>query len=264
MLAAQFLQLNTFQSLENSPRAPWPKGSLPVLLLPARLILFALFQLVLALILWPGKGYLDFHGAGVLWPYAAIGANIVTIFILWGAFRLEGLSFIDMYKFSGKTVGRDILLALAVFVIITPLSYFPEVFLASALFPDPNVVTSIMFAHLPRIVAIFTVLFPLTIAFAELPLYMGYIMPRLAARLYSPGWALVIAAFFLALQHCALPLMFDARFILWRLRMFLPLAVVMALALTWRPRLLPYLMTGHALMDLSTVVILIAGSVPPL
>jgi hypothetical protein len=259
MLAAQFLQLNSAPSI--AARPPGPKRNLPYLLLPSRLILFALFQLVLALILWPGRGRLDFEGAGSLWPYAALGANIVTVLILRGVFRAEGLSLFDMYRFSPKTVGKDILVTLAVFAIIAPLSYFPEVFLADALFADPNVVTGIMFAKLPLIVAIFTVLFPLTIAFAELPLYMGYILPRLTARLGSRVPAVLIAGGFLALQHCALPLMFDARFILWRFGMFLPLALVMAIALAWRPRLLPYLMIGHALIDLSTVVILIVGAV---
>jgi hypothetical protein len=262
MLAAQFLRINAAQSLVKSQPSTGMKRNLPFLLLPSRLILFGLFQLVLALILWPGKGLFDFQGAGVLWPYAALGANIVTILILRAVFRTEGLSFIDLYRFNRETVGRDILVTLAVLVVVAPLSYFPEVFLASALFQDPESVTRIMFGHLPRVVAILTVLFPLTIAFAELPFYMGYILPRLTARFRSLARGLLTAGFFLALQHCALPLMFNAPFILWRLGMFLPLALMMALAMAWRPRLLPYLMIGHALLDLSTVVILVVASTP--
>jgi hypothetical protein len=54
-----------------------------------------------------------------------------------------------------------------------------------------------------------------------------------------------------------MPLIFDGRFILWRALMFLPFALAVGLALNWRPRLMPYLMAGHALIDLSTVIILI-------
>jgi membrane protease YdiL (CAAX protease family) len=261
MLAAQFLKVNSALGLAGST-ATGLKRNLPFLLLPSRLVLFALFQLVFALVLWPGKGLFDFPAAGALWPYAALGANIVTVLILRGAFKVEGLAFTDMYRFSRGTVGRDILIAVAFFVVAAPLSYFPNGILGSLLYADPRILGGIMFPPLPRTVAILTVLFPLTIAFAELPLYMGYIMPRLSARLRSPVLALVVVGFFLALQHCALPLMFDGRFILWRFGMFLPLALMMALALTWRPWLLPYLMIGHALIDLSTVVILVMGSTP--
>jgi hypothetical protein len=160
-------------------------------------------------------------------------------------------------------VGRDILVTLAVFVIAAPLSIFPQFLLQSVLSLDSARITSIMFPKLPLVWAILAVFFPLTIAFAELPLYMGYILPRLGAGLKSRVGALLIVGFFLALQHCALPLMFDARFILLRFGMFFPLALLLALAVTWRPRLLPYLMIGHALLDLTTVVMLIAaGSTP--
>ena len=49
-----------------------------------------------------------------------------------------------------------------------------------------------------------------------------------------------------------MPLIFDWRFIAWRFLMFLPFALLMALALRLRPTLLPYLMVGHFLIDLSS------------
>jgi hypothetical protein len=48
-----------------------------------------------------------------------------------------------------------------------------------------------------------------------------------------------------------LPLVFDLRFMAWRSLMFLPFALLVAVVLHWRPRLLPYLAIVHVLMDLS-------------
>ena len=48
-----------------------------------------------------------------------------------------------------------------------------------------------------------------------------------------------------------LPLLLDERFVVWRLLMFLPMALVLGAALRWRPRLLPWLCALHALADLS-------------
>jgi membrane protease YdiL (CAAX protease family) len=96
-------------------------------------------------------------------------------------------------------------------------------------------------------------LFPLTIAFAELPSYLGYVMPRLAAQLKN-GWiAWLIAAIFLAAQHCFLPLILDGRFMLWRLGMYLSFALFIGLLIKLRPSLLPYAVIIHALIDISTL-----------
>ena len=95
----------------------------------------------------------------------------------------------------------------------------------------------------------------LTIAFAELPTYFGYVMPRLEAQLKN-GWvAWLIASFFLAAQHMFLPFILDGGYLLWRLGMFLPFALFTGLVLKFRPALLPYFMVVHALMDVTTVLV---------
>jgi hypothetical protein len=69
----------------------------------------------------------------------------------------------------------------------------------------------------------------------------------------SPWSAVLAPSFFLAAQHCALPLIFDTRFILYRFAMFLGFALLMGITLRWRLRLLPYLMVSQALLDLLTI-----------
>ncbi len=234
--------------------------SLPWLLLPSRLLLFAIFQAVIALVLWVATATFNFQAAGLYWPFAATGANIITVLVLWLVYKNEGRSSVELYKFTKGSVGKDILVVVALFVLAAPLSMFPNTLLGNALFGNVSAVMPLMFGSLPRLVAYLTLIFPLTIAFAELPLYMGYILPRLSKQSGSRVLAVLVVGFFLALQHCTLPLVFDLRFVLWRFGMFLPLALFLAIVLAWRPRLLPYVMIGHALLDLTTVVMLISAS----
>jgi hypothetical protein len=82
-----------------------------------------------------------------------------------------------------------------------------------------------------------------------LPTYLGYAMPRLTVQTRSRWWGFILPVFMLSAQHVALPLIFDGRFLLWRFLIFLPFAVWVGLIIRWRPRLLPYMMVIHALMD---------------
>ncbi|MBE2224976.1 MAG: hypothetical protein IAF02_25780 [Anaerolineae bacterium] len=50
------------------------------------------------------------------------------------------------------------------------------------------------------------------------------------------------------------PFLPDARFIIYRLVMFLPFAILIALVMHWRPRLMPYMAVIHVLMDMSVAV----------
>lgn len=60
------------------------------------------------------------------------------------------------------------------------------------------------------------------------------------------------ATYFLAVQHGTLPLIFDGRFIAWRVLMYLPFALSVGLLLRWRPQLLPYPVVVHGLLDMAT------------
>ena len=63
--------------------------------------------------------------------------------------------------------------------------------------------------------AVTMVLFPVTIALAELPTYLGYAMPRLTLQTGSRWWGFALPVFMLSAQHIALPLIFDGKFLLW-------------------------------------------------
>jgi len=182
-----------------------------------------------------------------------IFANICSIALLIYVFRTEGKRYIDILRFSEDRVGKDLLLMLGVSVIGLPIASAPMNSLAALIFGDSMAPVRMLFQPLPVWALILGLLFPLTIAFAELPTYFGYVMPRLEAQLKN-GWiAWLIASLFLAAQHSFLPFLPDGRFILWRFGMYLPFALFAGLVLKFRPRLLPYFVIVHALMDFSAL-----------
>lgn len=127
--------------------------------------------------------------------------------------------------------------------------------LAPVFFADPLEANALLIQPLPLPAAIIAVVvFPITIALTELPLYFGYVQPRLAALTRSAWAAVLVPAVFLSLQHATLPLIFDGRFLAWRALMFLGFALVLGWALWKRPRLLPYLIVIHFLLDLQAAV----------
>ncbi|KPL73176.1 hypothetical protein ADM99_02730 [Leptolinea tardivitalis] len=79
-----------------------------------------------------------------------------------------------------------------------------------------------MFMALPAWGLTLGFLFPLTIAFAEIPFYFSYLMPRLQAATGQKLLITILCGLMLVAQHITLPLILDGRFILWRLVMYLP------------------------------------------
>jgi hypothetical protein len=185
----------------------------------------------------------------------AIFANIVSTYLLVRLFRAEGKRYLDVIRFSRATLKTDLLWVFGFSIIGLPIAAAPMNTLAAAIFGDSMTPIYMMFRPLPTWALVLSFLFPATIAFAELPTYFGYVMPRLAER-FRNGWlAWLIASLFLGAQHMFLPLILDGRFMLWRLGMYLPFALFAGLLLKLRPTLLPYYMIVHALVDVSAVAV---------
>ena len=238
------LQLAT--SINFQPSAPW-------LMLISRSLLFIAFQALIAFILALAGTTSAWDASIQWWPFTVILTNFVSIFMLIRLFHTEGKRFLDIFRFSRETFKTDLLWLLGSSVIGLPIAAAPMNTLAAAIFGDAMTPIHMMFRPLPTWAFVLSFLFPLTIAFSELPTYFGYVMPRLA-KLLNNGWlAWLLASLFLALQHCFLPFIFDTHFLLWRVGMYLPFALFAGLLLKLRPGLLPYFVVIHALMDISTL-----------
>ncbi len=152
-------------------------------------------------------------------------ARKVCIGLLAYWMRQEGARYWDLFQFDRVHWRRDLLLVLGLLAVTVRLVLVPNFGIATVLFGDAQATTPPIFRPLPLwAIGTSIVVFPITIALAELPLYFGYAMPRLGS-----GWGpALLAAFFLSIQHAALPLIFDWRFIIWRASMFSLFALLLA------------------------------------
>lgn len=222
----------------------------------ARTLLFAAFQALFALGMTLAGSTAAWDASNAWWPVAALLTNLVCIALLIVLFRSEGKSFWSLFRVEPGTWRKDMLPLLLALLITGPIGFLPGTLLSQALYGDPQAASLLMIQPLPLWGALLSILFPLTIIFAEIPLYFAYVQPRLEALSGSRTLAVLLPALMLSLQHATLPLRFDPAFIIYRAFMFLLFALMLSLLLRWRPRLLPYFVIVHGLMDLSVVVFL--------
>jgi membrane protease YdiL (CAAX protease family) len=219
-------------------------------------MLFALFQGSIALIAW-GSTADPWATSVKWWPFGIVMANVVTIAVLVKLFAAEGSSYLSVFSIDRAQFKSDMLPVLGLTLLVAMLAVVPNILLADLLFGSSEVAADMFIKTLPLwAVSVLLLTFPVTIALAELPIYMGYIMPRLERATGRPWLAIVLPALFLAAQHITMPLIFDWGFVTWRLLMFLPLTLFLATVIRWRPRLLPYFAIVHGLMDVSPIVLM--------
>lgn len=227
----------------------------PWLMLISRSVLFMIFQALIALILFAAGTKSAWEESTRWWTFMAFLANFVSIYLLVRLLKLEGKRYFEVFRFSRATWKADLLWFVIASIIAMPIVDAPREPLAAAIFGDPMIATEMLFRPLPTWAFVLSFLFPLTIAFSELPTYFGYAMPRIAAQLKNGWFAWLIASFFLAAQHMFLPLILDGGYLLWRFGMFLPFALFTGFVVKLRPALLPYFMIVHALLDVTTVLV---------
>jgi hypothetical protein len=228
------------------------------ILLPARLVLFALWQGVFALGYWVSGVGNPWEASAAWWPFTVTLTNGVCAALLIWRYREEGGRFWSLFVIERGALKRDWLPVLGFLLVVAPVAMLPNILLGAAFFGSAEAALDLFVRPLPLWAAIAGgILFGITQGLVELPTYFAYVMPRLEGVMRRGGLALGLSALFLAAQHIAVPLLFDARYMAWRFLMFLPFALLVGLVLRWRPRLLPYLALIHALMDLSLLPLLV-------
>lgn len=233
-----------------SGRVTWSRTLLALLF---RTAAFAVVQGAIALLFALQGNPAPWQASIAYWPVSAMLAGLANLYLLIVLTRHEGLRYSDLLAFNRATIGRDLLVVAGLTLLAGPVAMVPMMGLSTLLFGDAQAASSLFILPLPPLLAAASVvLLPLSIALVELPTYFGYAMPRLEALSGRAWLAVGLSSLLLGLQHATLPLIVDGRFILYRAAMFLPFAVLLGLALHWRPRLMPYLMVVHFLIDLAT------------
>jgi len=184
------------------------------------------------------------------WPVAATLANVFGLGLLSWRLRVEGMSWRDLLAPAPSSWRRDGLTALALLPLLAAAAVLPPILIAQVLWGDPTVGQTLLLAPLPSWAAwIALLLFPVTTAAVELPTYGGYVLPRLRLAGLPVFAAVAVVGLVLGVQHAALPFVPAAQFFVWRATAFLPFALALIGLLAWRPRLLPWFVAVHFLMD---------------
>jgi hypothetical protein len=217
-------------------------------MLGSRLVLFLLFQAIIALFAS------SWQISEKYWLLSATLTNIVSIILLFWLFRMEGKKYLDLFKFSRSDFKKDIIIFLGITVLTIPVVFAPGYFLSILLWDDADVPTKMMFGTIEKgLIYFLLIAFPLTIVFAELATYFGYIMPKLKKQLRFKWLAVLLPVLFLSIQHCTLPFIPDFSFIIYRALVFLPFAALIGISIYIRPSLFIYFAVLHGIMDLGTV-----------
>ncbi len=218
-------------------------------LLGSRLILFLFFQAIIALITS------SWQISEKYWLLAATLTNIVGIVLLFLLFRADGESYFRLFKINKSELKKDILIFAGLTILIVPIVFASNYFLSLLLWDNINIPTKMMFGTIDKgLVYILLLVFPITIAFAELATYFGYIMPKLQKQLKNKWLAVFLPVLFLSIQHCTLPFIPDLNFILYRALVFLPFAAIIGISIYHRPSLFIYFAILHGVMDFGTVL----------
>jgi hypothetical protein len=232
--------------------APW-------LMLFSRTALFFTVQSLFAFAFYLSGSTSAWEAGADWWPIAVAAANLVVLALLIRLFKTEGKRYWDIFRFERQHVKGDLLAVLGITLLAAPVSYLPNVMLGTLLFGSPEATLDLFIRPLPLWAVYLSVLvFPLTQGVTELPTYFGYVMPRFKAQGMQKWLAISLPALMLGLQHIAVPFLLDMRFITWRALMYIPFAFLLGIAIHWRPRLLPYFVIIHVLMNMSLAPMFLA------
>ncbi len=188
------------------------------------------------------------------WSIIASIVNVVTILFLLVIAKKQGSNYWGLINYQkGKTTGKQIAVISIVTVIVGMAGMYLAGFICYGVIPYA---APMMIAPIPLWLAIINVfVLPISTAFAEEGLYLGYGVNRIKNK-YG---AIIVPAFFFALQHSFIPTLFDMKYMIYRFLSFLPLTIILCWYYYKKRNPLP-IMVGHTIIDMATVAQILATS----
>lgn len=192
------------------------------------------------------------------WSILCVVSNIFTILLLIIICKREGTTYKQLIGYhKGQSNVKYIVSIVALMILLGVGGMYGFGYIIYGYVPV------IMVQSIPVWLAVINViLLPLTIVFAELPLYFGYSLNGIEKITGNKILSIVYPMFFYALQHSFIPLMNDWQHILFRFLSFIPLLLVLG-AIYYKNRKLVPLMIGHGVLDFLTGVQILMTSIYP-
>ena len=184
--------------------------------------------------------------------------NIITVALLVFYALKEGKTYKELINYEkGKTkINQIIVMCIIILFVGMGCMYLTAFILYGTIMPPVSVMLAAPLSK-PLAVLVFLLL-PVTTALAEDGLYLGVGVNGISNKTA----AILVPAFFFALQHSFIPTLFDMRYVLYRFFSFLPLTIILCWHYYKKRNPLP-IMIGHALIDLATVVLVLSTSMVP-
>ena len=223
-----------------------------VYLLPIRCVIFVLIFVIGAIITKQ-----KVEDISNWWSIAASIVNIIVILIILFFAKKNKSSFWELINYQkGKSKAKQVIGISVLVLVIGMAGMYMAGYFCYGIIPYA---APMMIAPIPVWLAVINVaILPITTAFAEDGLYLGCGVNQIQNKLL----AITIPAFFFALQHSFIPTLFDLKYIIYRFISFLPLTLILCGYYYKKRNPLP-IMVGHAIIDVATVLQILATSVIP-
>lgn len=225
---------------------------------PFLLPLFRSVLFIIVGVLFAGLTNQTLAQASRWWSVLCTACNIITIALLMAVCKNEGITYKELINFQKGQKSLKYTLTVVVLMIVLGMGGMYGIG-----YMIYGYVPVTMIQPIPVwLSAINIILLPLTVVFAELPLYLGYAFNGIEKSTGNKLLAVIYPTFFYALQHGFIPLLFDWRHILFRFLSFLPLIIVLVILYNKKRKLAP-LMIGHSVLDLATGANILITSISP-
>ncbi len=222
-----------------------------ILLMPLRSLIFILVFITVSAV--TGKDLSDISN---IWSVAASVINILFVLSLVLITRKQGgyLKLINYEK--GKTRPKQVFAMIGIILLVGMAGMYLAGWICYGVIPYA---APMMIAPIPPVLAVINlIVLPVSTALAEDSLYLGC-----GVRQFENKFAaIIVPAFFFAVQHSFIPTLPDVRYIIYRFISFLPLTVILCMHYHKHKNPLP-IMIGHAVIDVATAGQILATSVIP-
>jgi hypothetical protein len=233
-------------------RIPWWA---PVLMLAARPVFALVTQLAVAAGFRLKRHPKPLLEAGRWWMVSGTLIDLLCLGMLTWLTRLEGIRLTHLLNVRRDRLGRDLVLALGDLVALLPAVGIGAALTRLFYGPSGQPPQVAVARGLPRVAAAYSVLvWPVLWSMTEEATYVGYTLPRLEALTGNTAVSAALVSAVWALQHEALPLLPDRRYLVYRPLSALPVTLSTTLLSLLRGRRLPPLMAAHWAADAASAL----------
>ena len=221
-------------------------------LLPIRCILFILIFVLGSILV--NKNISDISN---WWSIVATIVNVITIVVLVIITKKMNSSYKELINYEkGKTRVKTVIIMVLVTLVFASIGMNLAGLICYGVIPY---LAPMMAAPIPLVLAIINfVLLPLTVPFAEDGLYLGCGVNNIKNKYLC----IIVPAFFYALQHSFIPVLFDIKFIIYRFISFLPLTIIFCIYYKKNKNLVP-IMIAHTVVEIASVILILVTSISP-